>query len=65
MVRTYRLESVEAKGTAPLTATPSKQTFCFLPLNFDLLLGALGSQGRFVSTREDNSGPKKTEIETI
>ena len=35
------------------------------PRFWSLLFGALGSQGRFVSTREDNSGPKKTEIETI
>ena len=67
MVRTYRLESAEAKGTAPLTATPTNPRRHLLPPPrfWSLLFGALGSQGRFVSTREDNSGPKKTEIETI
>lgn len=36
-----------------------------VPRFWSLLFGALGFQGRFVSTREDNSGPEKTEIETI
>ena len=36
-----------------------------VPWFWPLLFGALGSHERFVSTREDSSGPKKTEIETF